>query len=374
MIRKFLLIALLLAVAAHAIATPVIARQETWTGSVVQRDGVLYVANPDRPLWAEQEPHSLRFELEQVFGADAEPVEATLGRVVDLTVDNNKQVFVLDRQSSRIVAFRPDGSVLWRSGGRGEGPGELYRPTSIASNGDTLFVANLGGNRLERLSVGGVYRDGHALADYGVRGATIAGMLSRSTLVLRSASYDAAGALVTVVEWGSTSFEVTAQFLVIVADSAAAQGATATVPVRAVNSAILAGEIDSYDLRFFDATGRLTRVVSRNASPLVGFVRATGPSSWLWPPLVLRSGHLISYSTWNVAGNHWQSAVDLFGPDGRFLYSREWDGPEWPDLGRPNTVDSDDRLYTIRQDPFPQVRRYRVVIDEPRGGPQRLIR
>ena len=320
--------------------------------------------NQGPPLWAPQEPHALRFELEQVFGVASEPVAAVLGRIADLAVDDRNRVFVLDRQGNRVVAFGPQGDVLWRSGGRGGGPGELDVPSSIKWDGDSsLFLMNGRGARLERWSVDGDFVESRALSQFGVRGATIAGVLSPTVIVVRSPSPGEAGARITVFEWAAEALSVRAEFTPVVLEPLSVEQTTAVVPVRVTGAQIALGEIDSYDLRFFDPSGELVWTVSRSDHPLVGLVDSRSPSSWLWPPLFLPSGHFISYLTTQVAENRWQSFVDLFDAEGHFLYTREWDGPEWLDLGRPNLVDQDGRLYSVRQDPFPHVRRYRVVID-----------
>ena len=61
----------------------------------------------------------------------------------------------------------------------------------------------------------------------------------------------------------------------------------------------------------------------------------------------------------------WASSLDLFDAEGRFLYALQYPGRPLPDIGRPWTVGLDGALYTVSAEPFPQVRRYRVVLDPP---------
>jgi hypothetical protein len=56
-------------------------------------------------------------------------------------------------------------------------------------------------------------------------------------------------------------------------------------------------------------------------------------------------------------------ALDLYDGEGRFLYSHREDDADWA-MGTIRFVGPDDRLYTVADDPFPQVRRYRVIIEE----------
>jgi hypothetical protein len=59
----------------------------------------------------------------------------------------------------------------------------------------------------------------------------------------------------------------------------------------------------------------------------------------------------------------WRGSIDLFDADGRFLCALESDGAT-PEIGQIQVIGPDGRLYTSVNDPFPQVHRYRVEIDE----------
>ena len=64
-------------------------------------------------------------------------------------------VFVLDSRAARVVVFSPDGAYLRDIGRRGGGPGEFQRPEAIGRIGDTLWVADPPGGRLELLTESG---------------------------------------------------------------------------------------------------------------------------------------------------------------------------------------------------------------------------
>jgi hypothetical protein len=126
----------------------------------------------------------------------------------------------------------------------------------------------------------------------------------------------------------------------------------------------------------------LTRVIGRDADRMVGNVNSGGlPAiySFLQPAVRLPTGHFLATSMWidvedpqadldrrladgTFGERPWRSALDLFDPDGRFLYAQEADGP-FPSIGEVQLVGPDGKLYTTVLDPYPQVRRYRVVID-----------
>ncbi len=53
--------------------------------------------------------------------------------------------------------------------------------------------------------------------------------------------------------------------------------------------------------------------------------------------------------------------LDLFDTQGRYLTSRI---ESMAEMGTPDEVDADGKIYTNVMDPYPHVRRYRVVIDQ----------
>lgn len=105
------------------------------------------------------------------------------------------------------------------------------------------------------------------------------------------------------------------------------------------------------------------------------------------PPVRLASGHLLAQGAWptniddpaawirlmvegaDLPEREYRRVLDLFDREGRWLANLTWDHPERPEFGAIRSVGPDGRLYTTVTDPFPQVRRYRVVIEEPESAP-----
>ncbi|MEO5825687.1 MAG: 6-bladed beta-propeller [Gemmatimonadales bacterium] len=81
-----------------------------------------------------------------------------LSNVADLAEGPDGALYVLDRGESKVVVFEPNGAVRRVVGnGKGEGPGEFSRPTSIAvaPSGDLMV---LDGNRVHVFDSTGQYR------------------------------------------------------------------------------------------------------------------------------------------------------------------------------------------------------------------------
>jgi len=103
--------------------------------------GVEIVTSPaaDRPLgWTLEEEFRLG-------GMDEGPQSFVSVNFDEVGADADGDLYVLDRQSHRVVVFGPDGSHLRSMGSEGEGPGELRFPVSFAVRGDgTAAVFDIG--------------------------------------------------------------------------------------------------------------------------------------------------------------------------------------------------------------------------------------
>lgn len=374
------------------------AAQPEWAGSIQDRNGVTYVANPEIGLWADAEASPLSFELEQVFGSDGAPIEAMLGNPyqVNFDVDDQSNVYILDGQASRLVAFSPDGAVLWTAGRQGDGPGELNNPNGISvSPSGMIAVGNNRSTRLELWNTAGEFAGGLSLAQApaDLTGATFlqfAGFVDPNTLVVYSGIRGGFGSRVYLL--AIEPLELRGEFeWNQLPELPMSPNLSADLPIRAAGDFILAGSSAGYRFRIYDAAGSLLREISRRVDYPVrpGFYeqdRRRGMSTFgsLSPPMPLPSGHLLVATSWTlgiddpdaVALENMRSArerrppppretassLDLFDQEGRFLYSIVEEGLTLS-IGAPQFVGPDGKLYTKTHDPFPQVRRYRVVIE-----------
>lgn len=69
--------------------------------------------------------------------------------MIESFVIDRDRIFLSDGRSSTLLAYSIDGELLWKIGGKGEGPGLFSGIGEIACNGDTLAVCNHGVGRID---------------------------------------------------------------------------------------------------------------------------------------------------------------------------------------------------------------------------------
>ena len=146
---------------------------QIWGGVVMDSGGIRVVENPTAGLWGEGD----RWALEEVLriGDAAGDPDYQFGHIVGIAVGVGGDVFVLDQQSAQIRVFSADGASQAVIGGPGAGPGEISRGGSTAllnGPGDTLFVADMGNQRVVRFRENGQYA-GSFRVDFVTRGIPI---------------------------------------------------------------------------------------------------------------------------------------------------------------------------------------------------------
>jgi len=99
-----------------------------WKGTIEEVDGVTIVKNPKEPVYGE---NAVSLEEELSIGEAEGRKEYMFSRIGNITVDNEENIYVLDRKESHIKVFNKQGEYLRTFGKKGQGPGEFNRPYSI---------------------------------------------------------------------------------------------------------------------------------------------------------------------------------------------------------------------------------------------------
>jgi len=80
-----------------------------------------------------------------------------LGRPIDISLDINRNIYVLDSQANKIFVFDKHGKKRNEIGRRGQGPGEFLVPISMTVYKDKIAVYEIGSKRVQFLNTNGKY-------------------------------------------------------------------------------------------------------------------------------------------------------------------------------------------------------------------------
>ena len=127
-----------------------------WKGKIEIEDGVKVINNPGEPLYGE-----ITFELEEDLSIGGEDDENYLFYSVrDIGVDDDGNIYVLERGNLRIQKFDRDGNYLCTMGRIGQGPGEFEWAFQLLINDENgiigmlenrkIIVFDMDGNHLDK--------------------------------------------------------------------------------------------------------------------------------------------------------------------------------------------------------------------------------
>lgn len=118
----------------------------TWKGKIRVREGITYVENPARAMFAENTPG---FSLDKQFQIGTEAGDSTqvFGPIQDVGIDTSGNIYILEPWG--IKKYSPTGEYLSVFSKKGAGPGELNVPRFIFINrANNLFVYEINGMRI----------------------------------------------------------------------------------------------------------------------------------------------------------------------------------------------------------------------------------
>lgn len=358
--------------------------------SIEERDGVLHIRNAGPGLWADRDASPIAFDLEQTYGAD-DGTDAMLGDARTFVADDTGYLYVFDRQTSQLKSFAPDGTLRWTAGREGEGPGEFqntFQERVLALDGTDLYVLHQMGTRIEHFDTDGSYIDSYPVGE-DIQVTALVGISSKGYLLLAAPIWGRVGEHL-------YRFDLDTQTIVddteiVLHDDPVDEEGLAHSAGLTVHGDSLVGRlgIGQYALWSLDASGTPARTITREVDYMVGVgrydmnggFRIRGYST-LKGPFVLPSGHWLAFTyhapevrdpdeqlqreiNENASSPTYRATIDLFDSDGRFLDAMVWEDTQTPDIGEPAQMDAEGRLYTIVEEPYPQLRRYAVRVATP---------
>jgi len=368
--------------------------------SVLLFGQVEVINNPERGLWQDRSTKPIKYSLVQVFGEDFDDPNAdgvlfpSDRSIWGVDTDEEGNVYALDIDSPMLVKMSPDGELLWQ---RGRGPGDLESAYSLTVS-DSVYISNIRGTRIDVFSRSGSYIksiDFHQLDqkyDY-----MVVGTIRNEYLVLKSPVLGKIGARILVLDIDD-DYSIASDFTITEEPGVTFPSSwELTNSAKIIDDYIVLGSYLTYKMSYYSIDGNLVKEVGREFPKYVrpgiyipGDGRAQVISrSYLSSFLKINKEYLINKVTWpdNVKEDDMdelaqdiyeifvlgidkerpvfksKNSIDLYSIQGELLYSDEGDGVH-PEIGRITHVDHEGFLYTIANTPYPEIRKYKIIIEE----------
>jgi hypothetical protein len=117
-----------------------------WRGSIEEKDGTVFVKNPDKPLF---EDPLFTLEEELSIGGTDDREEYIFMEMSRMAVDDHGNIYILDRRAAHIKVFDSSGTYLRTIGRKGQGPGEFQNPIEMFISYDhELLIEDFNNRRL----------------------------------------------------------------------------------------------------------------------------------------------------------------------------------------------------------------------------------
>jgi hypothetical protein len=263
----------------------------------------------------------------------------------------------------------------------------LENPLGLGVTNQWVFVSNLFGSRIDVFDTSGGFIKSVNTSEISKQPLSIIGVIEKRYLVVKNAIIGEAGILVTVLDIES-DFGIYNQFKAL-------EETTIEIPgggqigkdASVVDDRIIVAGAMSYVMDYYNKEGTIEKKVKRDFSNFFragvydsgerGYAVQFGGLSRLY---TVAENYMITNVVWptsfddpdKVAEEVFKgefrelvskNALDIFNAEGKLLYSIESDGFT-PEIGKLKHADKKGFLYTASNIPFPQVRKYKVTIQD----------
>ncbi len=346
---------------------PLSAQPENWRGSIEWKKGITYVHNPQQGLWGSRIPQKLRADRVFSIGSLEAAEEYLFSWVQDIATDSAGNIYACDSRENRIQVYRKDGKYLRTIGRRGKGRRERRQHMKIALAGNRLYVLDSGNYRISIFETTGEFL--RSISYEGFAGDLAVDAEERIYLQLLPVGRKKRFEPEPIVTVYDSNGHIAAQYgEPIVLMEKGAYG----MPYYSHNTfalrpdgTLLSAFNYPYRILFFQG-GVLKKTVDRRAKyftepelvkvpfkPLRGKptrIEAVKLRSYIWDIFPLKNGMFLTFI--RDAGPNFRTStnerefdtyIDLFDDQGRFLISYAWD---WRQNGLLKHVDHEGNFYS----------------------------
>ncbi|MEX0720021.1 MAG: hypothetical protein WD059_05085 [Balneolaceae bacterium] len=373
------------------ILSTILACSDTTSDKIITEETAAVITNPEYGEWQTMEDPPVEFEVVQTFGADQEPLEATLSHVTDVFTDDSLNVYILDHESNKLVSFTPDGEFRWASGKKGKGPGDLENARSMTWDGEELiYIGNIYGSRIDRFNLQGTFLETLSVPENletSMFGNKIVGFMAGKLVLFSGLDAEFAGNFY-ITEPGDFLQLVNSYTINLTGDVKVPLGMHEFSLPSIYSDQIIIPDVKNYSFHIYEESFKNQNIVNREFDWIVrpGFYidgedRMMGTFSAVNKVLKFGSGYYISSAYWvkgiqdpdrllsdyingKIEGMEYQSTIDLFNEDWELLYSLEADRNINPDFGQPIHIDREGNLYAYSFDPYPHLKKIKVIFEQ----------
>lgn len=348
------------------------------------------INNPEKGLWQDREESPITFELVQTYGAEFPDLGAafsTSDNINSIKTDHKGNVYVLDSRLPLLVKFSDSGKHIWEWSQEGRGPGDLQIPLGLGVTDSLIFISNLFGSRLDVLDNSGNFIESINTSEFSKSPLNLIGVIDERFLVMKNNVSGKAGIQVTVLDIDNeldvfSQFEATDE-----TELEIPAGAQINKSASIIDEQIVVAGAMSYEMCYYDKEGNLKKKVKREFQDFFrpgvynggqrGYALQLGG---LVPFYETADEYLLNYVIWptNIDDPDQaaedatkgkfpkldqKNSIDLFTNQGKLLFSIKKDGFV-PEIGRLKHSDNEGFIYTTSNTPYPQVRKYKVKIED----------
>ena len=349
-------------------------------------DGIPHVINPNK---GSDSNLKFSFEKQLAIGGEEESEDYIFERLIDFTVDEKGNIYLLDFSACSVFIFNSEGKYLRTVGRKGQGPGDLMRPMAVRVDRDgKIFVQDDLNFRISIFKPNGKFD--HSFKYRQVAGENLEIDLSGNVLLNHSLFGLPKGQtippIVTVYNLkGNIEKQFGKPLLILEKDGYGRPYYAYNGFSKQKDSTLIVHFSYTYLVHFYK-NGALYKVIERDTpiftKPEVietifkattgegGKVKSVAQRSDIRKILPLPDGRFAAvifdsgknFKEKTVGGMDIFTFLDLFNSDGKFLKSYPWD---WQKYGLLEHVDREGYFYTNRGDSemIPGVTKWKVSFE-----------
>jgi len=126
---------------------PAVIQAQEWKGQIEIKNGVVYVYNPERPIYYKNKLPFIKLKEVMSIGVWEGDERYIFGSIVDLAYDSKDNIYILDMKNHCVKVYDRQGQYIRQIGKQGKGPCEFDGPISLGITSNDNIIVNDNRNR-----------------------------------------------------------------------------------------------------------------------------------------------------------------------------------------------------------------------------------